>query len=785
MPDIKDQKLDYFFNTAKERYIIPPFQRTITWPFDQWEALLDDIFNLLLPENQDKTHLIQMFQLHQSGSKEFMVGDGQQRLVHTSLILAALAYSLKEISEIPDLEPQAKYNLTATYRKILADNNNSNSCILSYYDKDAVDTSYRVAKVNVAPSNRATYDAIMAWKYYEVLSKKSEYQKCIVQNAFEYYKVRILNYLVFEDTETSQQQSSMKIKNLTPNDLPSERDEISNRADNFLHTMEKRLIFAVAIFDSLGGLQASYENTNSKSVALTESELIKNNIFKNFNPVITQERLVKDYWGHFDSNYWISKYLDAKGHVKKLTRVKGKPEIDRLDDLFYCHLIAEQGKLGIDRTGHHSTFKAFKAHYDKKALDVYNRELKSAKINNQEIDDMETFKFNTYSNFYENVLKKINQQGNLYKQLEGPYPEKPRYNEPQTIKDKYQWDKRTKDFYSRVIDACNVRVPGFSLLISLMNKELNYKDYDSFLSVVESFVIRKKLSKSPLSDRNLQPFFDALSSDKIDIPALKTKLSKIYTQGGRWEGSEEILKHQMKKNWTGDDNKLATLLMIDYENYVNRMPGNMENHRYQDPDLTLEHFMPRNPPKENGWPIQSKDPQARDRLTYNFGNFFPIDRELNGKLTNKSYIDKKKILSEEVNPSRRLGWASLECILESRKWDAPEIERNLEKRLSAILAQYDGPVHSATSFAASQYIVQGIIQPNESIFYLDDNNFEHEVKVQSDGALFYLGISYKTFKDLMLIINPKHARKNHAEIWCIKIGTQLISIKKYSENNLK
>lgn len=135
MPTITKGSLTEFFNTSYVQYSIPPYQRTITWPADQWNALINDIFAII--DDQSKSHLIQMFQLQgDETATRYVVGDGQQRLVHTSLILIALAYAAKEISGHISVDNENSYRLKAFYEKILPDKDAKLAAMLSFLAMD-------------------------------------------------------------------------------------------------------------------------------------------------------------------------------------------------------------------------------------------------------------------------------------------------------------------------------------------------------------------------------------------------------------------------------------------------------------------------------------------------------------------------------------------------------------------------------------------------------------------------------------------------------------------------
>lgn len=92
------------FNTASDtfeeiisvdkRYIVPKFQRDYSWTETEWEELLVDIDNL----QDNESHYMGYLVFQSSLPSEYLVIDGQQRLTTLSLLVLAIMYNLKEMS---------------------------------------------------------------------------------------------------------------------------------------------------------------------------------------------------------------------------------------------------------------------------------------------------------------------------------------------------------------------------------------------------------------------------------------------------------------------------------------------------------------------------------------------------------------------------------------------------------------------------------------------------------------------------------------------------------------
>lgn len=756
MPNIKSGILTEFFNTSYVQYAIPPYQRTITWPADQWEALINDIFEII--DDQSKSHLIQMFQLQgDDTATKYVVGDGQQRLVHTSLIFIALAYAAKEISDHDSVDNENSYRLKAFYEKILPDRDSKLGAMLSFFSGEQ-----RKTKIIVGPSNRETYDTLIAWDYDKLPTANSK--KCIIQHAFEFYRRKIAVFLLDNLNENSGVVTSIGTLD-SGRDIYGDIGEITNRANGFLNTMLYRLVFAAAYFKSREEMQASYENTNSRSVALTESELIKNNIFKHFDPLTKQEELVQNYWNYFDNNYWIYKDLGDKNLYD--SKSQRRPDSDKLDDLFYYHLTAVMGQYGaFIKKDHHATFKAFKSFYEKQSMEAL-----VAEINRRDkIADSSTFsKEDFISDYYENLLRTIKSQGELFRGLE----------EGAFVHSKDIFKKRAQDFYYRVIDACNLKA-AISILFVLDQKITGYKEYNDILNLIESFVIRKALSSNTVSAVTIYKFvFKHLNKEVINYQEMKNELSKETNKLSSWEGNSEIIKHQMKKMWKSNEHALAALLITDFENSSNHIANGLApRHLYRFHEPSIEHFMPQNPIKNSDWPLANEEPGARDRLTFNFGNLFVLPSLINGKLGNRSLKDKRVILATHAQ-NESLGYMSLDYAYKSNTWDKKDIENSLKTRLESILQKYDGPQSTATKYEGTPLLKDGIVEANENIYYFNSRLEEFTVTVHEDGSFFYNHLSYKTFAELMKTIDPLSKNKHYLDIWTKNVAaSQYLALSK-------
>jgi uncharacterized protein with ParB-like and HNH nuclease domain len=732
MPDIKSQNLNAFYNTGQSQYFIPPYQRTITWPKPQWEALLSDILNLV--EEPGKTHLLQMFQLQGTiSSNKFAIGDGQQRFVHTSLILIAISYALEDFMNNEKLKFSAdeKAMLGATSRRILPDPQSHEQGMLSF-SRD----NKREARLVVAPTNRKAYNALIMKEVSKLPTNIKD--KCIVQHAFEFYCGELKKYL-----------SSGAVFAAW---------SINNKANELISIIENKLVFGVAYFDSSEEMQASYETTNSRSVPLTESELIKNHIFKHFDPLESQERLVDDYWNYFDSNYWINKDLGDRELYEKVADRTVNRE-DKLNLLFHYHIIAamRQNVTAGDKD-ENKTFKDFKRFYEEKTNTFHH---------GLPLDKLSKDSRNELSSYYEKVLSQLKDEAVLYHGLEKG-----------TLTQNNPFEIRAKIFHQRVIKACKMPL-GYSILFTIMGKDISTDEMDQFLSLIESFAIRKALSKERLNpDALLKMSLPYVSDNDISLKKMRDDLMKNDTKFGSFEGNESIIHFQKSKEWKSSEHSLAMLLIADYENAENHIASGLS------PSIpytgyNLEHFMPQNPVNASiSWPIvdEEKHPGERNQITFNLGNFALLPPGINTQLGNRPYQEKKKILRDKANQNNSLGMLSLDYIKNSSKWDRKEVDTYRKHILDAILKKYEGPKQTITRYGCSGLLVAGKLLPDDEIVLLAGGKEIARAKVHPDGSVLYDGKTYANFSTLTRAANPKARGKNYLEAWRKVIGTQYVSL---------
>lgn len=193
----------------------------------------------------------------------------------------------------------------------------------------------------------------------------------------------------------------------------------------------------------------------------------------------------------------------------------------------------------------------------------------------------------------------------------------------------------------------------YPLLLSAMVTSTLKSDVENLITQIASVAVRRSLSgRNP---NELEQFFgdkaSALRNNEVTIPTLITELSEKF-----WISDEEILAELAKANFK-DQEYLAKFLLREFEyssNYANEKKL---------VSVSLEHVLPRNPDKIEDWDIGE---HSQDDLVWNIGNLSLISQKLNNKMSNSSFIKKRKWLEKsDLN--------STKSIASKEKWGFEEI----------------------------------------------------------------------------------------------------------------
>lgn len=658
----------------------------------------------------------------------YEVGDGQQRLIHTSLILAGIAYTLREISEDSRIDERQKGQLESTFYGILPEKGNRKPGNLAFVREGEV-----LPRIIVAPSNQMVYTSIISWN---LDSLDDKHKGSLLFEAFNYYKHQINNLL---------------------SPLPFE--EIDEKSSAIIDSILDHLIFATAYFSVNEDMQASYETTNSKSIPLTESELIKNLIFKNFE-LSDQKKLVKNYWEDFDTDYWIDK-------IRVLKAIEGRyypKKQDVLDTIFWLHTTALTGKTvhkSVSET--HPIFSAFKSCHENILISLKK-------------DDDKDYR----RTYYENTLKTIHDFAMFYKRIlehENPHEQK-----ISVVSDDYRW----WEFFYRLEKGCQVKdsmILSFALKLrmNLKHSDSAHLDWNStkeIMDMIESFAIRKTLVG--LNPSDTVDIFLRMIHDGKNATQIRSELSAFSFKKNAWEGDENIFINQKYSQWSAN-NRLAIILNVDYENEESNIIDKFSERKTYN-GQTLEHFMPqnsKNPDEE--WPLENPDRAIRSRLIYNFGNFLILPPSINSSLGNRSRKEKLDVLKQSLNTSGSFGVVSLDAAFNADKWQEEEILAECDKKLQVVLRKYSGPRKTMKNYAFSYYVASGSIQPGEKLYFHSKTGDLIHIEITEDGRAKFEGNYYEQIKDLILAIDPNVNLKLSKKLLSLEKNQKLVSLLEFEK----
>jgi uncharacterized protein with ParB-like and HNH nuclease domain len=306
------------FNPDKDvRFIIPKYQREYTWGRDNWDALLDDIF-----ENPEGHFIGSIICINKSGdtfdTQDLELVDGQQRLTTLTLLYAAIYKKISELSlEDEDLKIEL-YNLkhrivlksSKKLRLELSVQNNNNNDF-----KTALDTAGMIdyQEKNLNWGNRIIAKAFR--HYYEYRLKDyglKELQKLLKSiNSALLVKIEVSStsdaFMLFEslnnrgvplspidlvknsllaklDKKGDDIDEAFNKWNLIINYLPSEQDQ-----ERFL-----RQYYNAFKYDKTISITGKAKATRSNLIKIYE-ELINRDVDRLFNELVDKSRIYNDF----------------------------------------------------------------------------------------------------------------------------------------------------------------------------------------------------------------------------------------------------------------------------------------------------------------------------------------------------------------------------------------------------------------------------------------------------------------------------------------------------------
>lgn len=233
--DTKTLSFNEFIGNGKI-YKVPPFQRDYSWEEGNWEDLWNDM--KFAYENKS-THYMGAIVLQDSGDKEFLIIDGQQRLATLSIFVLAV---IKNLQNLVDQEIDSKTNkerIEVIYRDFLG-------------NKDAVSLK-ESSKLFLNENNDKFYQHnLLQLREPNVRGRLRDSQK-LLWDCFEYFEKKL--------------EENFKDKN---------GEEVTNFLTRYV---AENLMFIQIVVKNEIDAYTVFETLNSRGVELTTTDLLKNFLF--------------------------------------------------------------------------------------------------------------------------------------------------------------------------------------------------------------------------------------------------------------------------------------------------------------------------------------------------------------------------------------------------------------------------------------------------------------------------------------------------------------------------
>ncbi len=310
--DANEYRISQIFN-GDSSFHIPRNQREYVWTEKNWKELADDIqyVNENIKSGRNITHFVGSF-VFQKNDNHYTIIDGQQRITTFMLMLCAISLIQNEILD--------KDGFGRTKQYLLGDIG------LSTQYQRLTNKSIENLELLIAQITDYKEDTSKIWKWKSILSSNSSQNKLIIQ-CFDYF------YSFFVNISEKKIESISEIRKII---------------------LDMKVIHIVSE-DELDCYEV-FEILNARGVALKDSELIKNYIFKYVQPKYTVD-IAKIKWQNITGNidkcgnnsnnieqflehYFTARFGKRNKNETIFELVKNKIEktkiVDLLDELVKC-----------------------------------------------------------------------------------------------------------------------------------------------------------------------------------------------------------------------------------------------------------------------------------------------------------------------------------------------------------------------------------------------------------------------------------------------------------------
>ena len=250
--DTKTLNFNEFIGNGKI-YKVPPFQRDYSWEEEYWEDLWND---MNFAYKKKVIHYMGTIVLQDSGNKEFLIIDGQQRLATLSIFVLAVIKNLQNLVNKDINSKTNKERIEVIYRDFLG-------------NKDAVSLK-ESSKLFLNENNDKFYQHyLLQFREPNVYRRLSDSQK-LLWDCFKYFEKKL--------------EESFKNKN---------GEEITNFLTKYV---AENLMFIQIVVKNEINAYTVFETLNSRGVELTTTDLLKNFLFSFVAESDVDLDRVKDQW---------------------------------------------------------------------------------------------------------------------------------------------------------------------------------------------------------------------------------------------------------------------------------------------------------------------------------------------------------------------------------------------------------------------------------------------------------------------------------------------------------
>lgn len=247
------------------QYLVPRYQRRYIWDEKRWQDMFDDIkFTYQMRENGQKcNHFLSTFIFEKAttsnnGVDNYNIIDGQQRISTVMVIIAAICRMFNEIDD------QIDFNLYTQY--LIA---NGSAGLFVKIDNDKTDLLVDII------SNCSNYKEDKADLYPVKIRKFNKYDKSEknIVKCFIYFYENIKKLLNWDNIDENDRKLKLK---------------------NYISVVLEMQAISIIAENEQSGYDV-FEILNARGTPLADHELLKNYIFKYYQP-IAQVDIAKNLW---------------------------------------------------------------------------------------------------------------------------------------------------------------------------------------------------------------------------------------------------------------------------------------------------------------------------------------------------------------------------------------------------------------------------------------------------------------------------------------------------------